>query len=375
MRRVLFPFVGDSVGGAQLSALLLVEGLTGTGYEPVVAVAQEGPLARHLRERGLPFALVPLAVLPGASPRPAAIAAALLRTAPGLAGWLRRHGVALVHGNDLRMNLAWSAAARLAGRRAVWHQRAMPFSASPLWRGASLLAHRVVCTSAAVDAAMPGGRRRRAVIANPFRTEAAPPDRAAARAMAAAALGLAPGTRLAGFAGRLVGWKRPDLFVQAAAAIARAHPGPLAFVVLGEDVGGLGDGLRAMAAAAGIGGRLHLAGFRHPVEPWLAACDVLLAPAVGEPFGRAVVESMLAGTPVVASASGGHVEILDDGRTGLLAPPGDAAALAAAALRVLGSADLAASLAAAARADAQARFGLADHVRRVTALYDAVLED
>ncbi len=57
-----------------------------------------------------------------------------------------------------------------------------------------------------------------------------------------------------------------------------------------------------------------------------------------EPFGRVLVEAMLAGKPVVASAAGGVMEIVEDGVTGFLVPPGDVAALAAVLTRVLESA-------------------------------------
>ena len=114
-------------------------------------------------------------------------------------------------------------------------------------------------------------------------------------------------------------------------------------------------------------------GFRYPPERWLAACEVLLVPAVDEPFGRTLVEAMLLGTVVVAAASGGNPEAIRDGVTGCLVPPDDAAAFAERTLGLLAAPALATSLADAARRDALGRFGLRQHAEAIMRVYDTML--
>ena len=82
---------------------------------------------------------------------------------------------------------------------------------------------------------------------------------------------------------------------------------------------------------------------------------------------------MLSGTPVVASDSGGHREILSHEETGLLVPPEDAAALAEAAIGLLKDEDRRARLAANAKAAAEARFSAPEHARQVGLVYDEIL--
>jgi len=84
-----------------------------------------------------------------------------------------------------------------------------------------------------------------------------------------------------------------------------------------------------------------------------------------EPFGRVIVEGMLARRPVIATRGGGAVEIVRDGETGLLVPPGDVQALVAAIRHLLEHPDLARRLAEAAYRDARLRFSLKTMRRKV----------
>ena len=208
--RVCFPFVGDSLGGSHMSTLLLIDGLAQSRYEPLLVVHEEGPLTEYLGARDIPFELLPLPAYAGGVPTVVAIATGMLRNLPRLARFMRRHRIDLVHGNDFRMNLTWSAAAKLTGRPFVWHQRAMPYSSSPRWRAIDLLADHVIHISEAVAEAMPApGRTPTSIIPNPVALPQAMPSRQMAKAAMARELGFDPSAAtVVGFVGRLVGWKR-----------------------------------------------------------------------------------------------------------------------------------------------------------------------
>lgn len=101
----------------------------------------------------------------------------------------------------------------------------------------------------------------------------------------------------------------------------------------------VGDGsqraeLERRAGAPDLAGRVHFAGYRE--DAWRApgGFDVMVMPSLQEAFPLACLEAMAAGRPVIASRVGGLPEMVEDGRTGLLVPPGDARAVAEALRRI-----------------------------------------
>ena len=147
-------------------------------------------------------------------------------------------------------------------------------------------------------------------------------------------LGTREGELLIGVFGRLQRWKGQDVFVEAAARVARLRP-DIRFVVVGGSVFGLepefADALKARAQSAGIGDRIVFTGFRTDVARLMAGCDIVChTTRVPEPFGLVVIEAMSLSRPVIATRGGGPSEIIDTEDKGLLVPPGDAEALAGA---------------------------------------------
>jgi len=118
----------------------------------------------------------------------------------------------------------------------------------------------------------------------------------------------------------LLAWKNPRVTIEACALLAKRGV-PMRLVYAG--VGPLRDELEELCRARGIGDRVHWLGYYDQPERLFQACDVYLHCSTGEAFGFSLAEAMACGAPVVASRSGAIVEIVDDGRTGILASPGD----------------------------------------------------
>ncbi len=131
-----------------------------------------------------------------------------------------------------------------------------------------------------------------------------------------------PDQQLVVSVGRLVGWKGLRVVLEAMAGLSSTR-----YLIVGS--GPEEAALKAFAAQLGVSERVEFTG-RVPhrdLPQLLAQCDVFVQPSIGEEaFGISVVEAMACGLPVLASDNGGLPEILVDGSTGLLLPPGDIAA-------------------------------------------------
>lgn len=183
-----------------------------------------------------------------------------------------------------------------------------------------------------------------------------------------AAAGAAAGQPVILTPGRLVRQKGIGYLVQAAALIPDAL-----FVVAGE--GPDRAALEAQARALGVAERVRFVGRRADIADWLATCDVVVLPSLFEGLPLAVLEGMAAGKPVVATAVPGTLEVVTDGRTGLLVPAADPVALAAAVRRVLTEPGLAAALGTAGRAAVRAQFDARAMARAVAAVYQEALDE
>jgi glycosyltransferase involved in cell wall biosynthesis len=145
---------------------------------------------------------------------------------------------------------------------------------------------------------------------------------------------------------------------------------PSAQLLIAGEGSGL-DELRTLAASFGPAeSRISFTGHRDDIAAITAALDVSVLPSHREAQGLVIIEAMAAGRPVVASAVGGIPEMIQDGVTGLLVPPGDPAALARAIVRVLQDAKLAERLGRAGQALVRGRFDVGEMLDRVATLYE-----
>lgn len=164
---------------------------------------------------------------------------------------------------------------------------------------------------------------------------------------------------------RLVEGKGLDTLIT---AISRTTRPDIRGVLVGA--GPLRPALEALAAQLGVAGRVAFAGQQMPALPWLLGCDSAVQLSVAtEHCSNSLLEAMACGKPVVASAVAGNAELVVDGETGLLVPPGDADAVARALVRLASDAAGAARLGAAGRARVADRYSMDGTARKFTRLW------
>jgi glycosyltransferase involved in cell wall biosynthesis len=168
------------------------------------------------------------------------------------------------------------------------------------------------------------------------------------------------------FVGRLVEQKNVPVLLRATARLAAG--GRRVRVRIAGD-GPLRAACVAQVAALGLGGQVEMLGERSDVAALMAEADFVVQPSLREGLSNSILEAMMVGRPVIASAVGGSVELVEDGVTGLLFENDDDTALAAAMERLAGDRALRARMGDAARARALARFSIGAMVESMQGYY------
>lgn len=237
---------------------------------------------------------------------------------------LRRYRPALVHTNTLKCHLLAGAAARLCRLPLIWHLRDIvrePQAAALLRRAAHFLKPTVIAVSRAVAGQVADLGLTVKVIYNgvpldEFSPGPAPPG-------LRESLGLQPQARLLVSVARLTPWKGHEALLRAMPLVLSRQP-DARLIVVGTVAfwsEGYLEELQSLASELGISYAVVWTGHRTDVADLLRLAEVFVLPSKDEPFGRAIVEAMATGKPVVAGRTGGVPEICPDGETGYLVDP------------------------------------------------------
>ncbi|HEX5727146.1 MAG TPA: glycosyltransferase family 4 protein [Longimicrobiaceae bacterium] len=381
--------------GANRSLFELVTHLP-PSVRPLVLVTEEGAVSRLYRAAGVEVAVLPvggaLGTFGGRLARTSAWERA--RTALGhllpftlrLRRLIRRAGVELVHVNDARAALLAAPAARLARRPVVAHLR----GEFPFGRAGRLLfaraADRIVAVSEGARRSLgPAGMRKSVVVYNGIGSPRPGPPIPFLRALRER------GVVVAGCFASVVPFKGQHHLIEALARLnARGWRDRLAVVCVGDFPAGheaYHAHLQRLCAEHGID-NLTFAGWQDDPFAFYPQVDLTVLPSVtcerlaldgrelevrgSEGFPRTHLEAMSFGLPVVGTRIAGVPEQVADGETGLLAPPGDPAALADALERLLESPELRARLGAAGKARVARLFSTEAYVAGVMEVFTAL---
>ena len=316
--RVLFPFVGDSVGGSHRSIFELYNTLRSGPITPVFVLHKIGPLSELLDDLKIKYELLPVKYLAGNSPHILKIFFSIVFSFFKIRKFIRKNEIDLVHGNDLRINLTWSLSTRLSGALYLWHQRSL-MSSSVLWRLSPLLANHFVTISKFVHQSLPENipKSKKTLIHNPFNIENTY-DRDASRRWLNELYDIPKNSILFGYIGRLVYWKNVDFLINCFKEYINKNNLKLHLIIVGSGDNEYFNDLKQLVHKLGINNIVTFAGFNSEPNRVISAFDLMIAPSNQEPFGRTLIEAMIQKTAVLAARGGGHSEIIDNGVTGRL---------------------------------------------------------
>jgi glycosyltransferase involved in cell wall biosynthesis len=332
----ILQVTATSVGGSWFYDQ--VTGLSRRGHLVRAVLPEPGPLAGRLEAAGIGVDIVSFrGHRLSQVPRIAAAEIRLLRL-------VRAFQPDVIHAHLLKAVLSCRFAA--AGYRPALRVTQVPGTVhlrSPLLRTAdrcTLFRDDVVIGSCRAIAERYRGMGARAVAVGYYGCDVHSIDPAASGAAFRREFGVADGapvvgmvahmypTRLRAFQG--IGVKGHEVLLDAVPALLARVPGATVLIV-GDELTGDGSyrrALQARAAALGVAASVRFTGHRTDISSAIAAMDVVVVPSIEESASYALVEALLMGKGVVASAVGGLPDTVRHGETGLLVPPGDPAALA-----------------------------------------------
>ncbi len=183
------------------------------------------------------------------------------------------------------------------------------------------------------------------------------------------------GPRTVGIIGRITPIKGHPVLLRAMVRVLRVLPDSRLLIVGEADKSRYREELEMLCRRLGIGEKVEFLGLRHDVPELVRRMDLVVAPAVGEEaFGRVLIEAGASGVPVIASRIGGIVDIIEDGKDGILVPAGDVVSLADAIIDVLTDPESARLLAQALRRKVELLFNDTKMFERTVDVYREVME-
>ncbi|HUJ11580.1 MAG TPA: glycosyltransferase [Verrucomicrobiae bacterium] len=370
MIRILYLTQGMGVGGTEKQLLHLLRSLDRTRFAPTLAVFSADGVLRAAFEE----AAVPIINLGFRQP--------LLqyRNRTGLLEFLKLlHAgqFSIVHSLLYHPNVLAAVCGRCAGiRHIVLSERNLGYFHKGFHRLVARVVYRLA--DSVTTNSNPAGKflleckmatpRKLVVIPNGIPL---PPISGCPSAMAAArqTFGLPPTGPVVATLGRFAPIKGHAHFVAACAIVAQRFPN-VTFALAGE--GASRETLLKQTTALGLTSRIRFVGQVDDPAAFLVGLDAFVLPSLSEAMSNALMEAMAAARPIVATAVGGNVELIEHERTGLLVPPADPSALAEAICTLLGDPERGRCLGQAARAKIES-YSIERMVTRTTELYERLL--
>jgi glycosyltransferase involved in cell wall biosynthesis len=324
--------LAEQRGGGEQTLIDLIQHGRNADIDWYVIFLEDGPMVDRIKTFGVAVAVFPSGRL--REPH------RFIQTITAIATFATQNQLDLLLGWMWKAHLYSGLASIRVGLPSVWYQQELPDDKNLLKRIVNFIPARGVITMTQA-----GKKAQENIYPHRHTCQVYPgvniarfnPKILPTEAEARLAVDLPLDIPLIGIVGRLQRWKGIHTLIEAMPKILAQFPDAQCAIVGGKHdlEPDYLDFIKHKISELNLEDRTILAGFQHNVPLWMQAMDVIVHASDNEPFGLVVVEAMALGKPVVAGAAGGPTEIITPAVNGLLAPYGDAGALADAILRYL----------------------------------------
>jgi glycosyltransferase involved in cell wall biosynthesis len=266
----------------------------------------------------------------------------------------------------------WAIPAAMLRRPLVVHWRGTYRTSMSVNAGLRAATRIIAISRANAELLPPFARGKTDIVLNPFKPSLAADERRAARRRIREKLRLPEGAAVVGFFGNLIDRKRPHVLIDIVGAVPETSSGaPVYGLLCGGRAEPVDHRLDERRAASPVSERIIEAGHVDKPEEWMSACDVVILPAIDEPFGRVAIEAQGVGVPVLVSTQCGASEVIEDGISGFVLDAYDQDGWIGRVRSILDDDALATRLIEGGRKVAT-RLSVDDHVASVERIYDRV---
>lgn len=294
-KTILFPFVGDSVGGSQIATRVLISNLKSIQYNFEVLIFNDsGDLSDYFSKYKIKFTII----RKKGKDQYFSVFKEFIYNFFYVKSFLKEKNISLVHTNDIRMHYLWSLYSITNKFYHIWHQHSAFYSRRNIFF--SLLPKRIITVSNYCKESFTTNMSKRSiVIGNPFESYG---DRQIYKSK----------KKIVSYIGNNNIQKRAKFFVEIAKNINKKN-NKIFFHMLGDTPYSV-DEINSLK-------KYNIRHFKknYEIRNFLRNSVLLVAPAVNEGFGRTLIEAMLLKVPVLASDSGAHKELILNNKNGLLA--------------------------------------------------------
>lgn len=375
MPNILCLNISSAIGGAERSLLALLENLNKDLYKPIVCIPDKGPFYDVLKKTGIEVICIPIGVLNTnfLNPFP------YINTVKILVSLIKKYRIDIIHSNSEGTSQCAVIAGKLSRKPVICHVRNF-FPKRAFIRDLIGWNNILIAISGAIAEELTffqKGNKHVRIVHNGVDLNCFTNDDnsriAIRREMGFSddnfVLGVM-GSRIAHFKGQHIaikalknlidkGHKEVRLLITGSTAIDRSE-------------GYLQD-LKKTITEMNLNGRVRFTGFVDDITSIYNAIDLLVLPSQKEPFGRVLIEAMAMGKPVIASRSGGAVEVVEDGVSGILFTTDDCEELKNAILKIINNKDFACKIGNNGKERVSKLFSIEKHVKKIQDIYEELV--
>lgn len=358
----------DIKGGGEISLLNLLKKIDKKSYNPIVVCPSEGGMSLAIRDMNIYVEIVPMKRLRYLN------LYSLISGVWRLIEVINRYKIDIIHANGSRCMIYGGIAGKIKRIPVIWHVRIIEKD-NLLDRILSKLADRIIVISNSVRDRFNWlkNREKISVIYNGIDIDDFSRDINTDKIRKE--LSITEDEIVIGTVGQLIPMKGHKYFIEAAKIVLEKIKN-VKFIITGssQENSSYEMELKNMVKNYNLEDKIIFTGYRKDIKNIIALMDIFVFSAVGEGFGRVLIEAMVLQKPIVAANSGGIPEIVVDGKTGLLVPENDPHSIASAVIMLINEKDTRDRMGRAGRKRVEEMFTIERHTRDIENLYSEVLK-